>query len=170
MSVKLDLYQAVKTQLETITSIKNVLHYNGQDVLNYEQDHALRFPQSWIQLTSVPWKPSELEAYNKNRTRQQKSDTGTIISIYSAVWSLNDDDDTFETDLVLIDEIYRALTLLDGDNFSPLERINEEDVPTNNNVRVWLQQYTTMLTEKAVTQTLVDVEPVTLDITTEILP
>ena len=169
MSVKIDLYNAIKTRLETVSSLRNVLHYNGQDLFNYEKEHARRFPQAWVQLTSTTWKPSELEAYNKNRTRQQKSDQ-CIISIYSATFSLDDDDDTFETDLILIDDIYRAITLLDGSNFTALERINEEDSPTNNNVRVWLQQYSTMLTEQAVAGTLEDVAPVDLTIDKTILP
>jgi hypothetical protein len=161
MSVKKTLYQAIKTALEEIPSVKNVLHYNSQDALNYEKDISLRFPQVWIQLTSIDWNPSELESHNSNRTRQQKSEN-VQITIFSATFSLNTDDETFEDDLDLIDEIYRKLTMLDGENFSPLQRISEADTPTNNNVRVWQQVYSTMLTEKAVADNDTDAAPVTL--------
>lgn len=164
MSAKLELYQAIKAALEAIPSLEEVIHYNGQDLLDYEKDIARRFPACWIQLTTIPWQPSELDAYNKNRTRQQKS-IGATVTIYTAQQTVKDDDDTFESDLTLIDLVYRALTLLDGDHFTPLERSLESDLPTNNNVRVWAQEYTTMLTEQAVAKTLEDAAPVTLEIT-----
>lgn len=168
MSVKKELYQSIKSALQEITDIKNVLHYNGQDGLNYEKDLSRRFPQSWIQLTSVPWISPEGYSYNKNRTRQQKSQAITV-TIYLATFSLNEDDETFETDLDLIDKIYRKLDGLDGDHFTDLQRTNESDIPTNNNVRVWAQEYTTMLTEQAEEKTLVDVSPVELVITKSVI-
>lgn len=161
MSVKLELYQAIKAQLETITSIENVLHYNGQDLQNFEKDNSKRFPQAWIQLSSITWDPSQLHPHQSNRTQQQKS-SETTITIYYATFSLNEDDETFETDLTNIDLIYRALTMLDGDNFNPLQRTGESDDPTNNNVRIWAQTYSTMLTECANVSTDVDAAPVTL--------
>jgi hypothetical protein len=168
-TVKKDLYQAIKAALESVTTIKNVMHYNGQDLNNFEQENSKRFPQCWIQLTSTTWLPSELDAYNKNETRQQKSEAATI-TIYLATFSLNDDDDTFEADLDVVDEIYRALTNLDGALFSPLQRASEADVPTNNNVRIWTQEYTTKLTEPPVEAGLTDAAPVALIINKEILP
>lgn len=161
MSVKKTLYQAIKASLIEIEEIKNVMHYNGQDTLNFEKDLSVRFPIAWIQLTSINWKPSELVSYNKNRTRQQKTEDCTI-TIFIATFSLKNDDDTFEDDLDLIDLVYRKLTMLDGDNFTPLERVNEQDVATNNNVRVWTQTYSTMLTEMANASELEDAAPVTL--------
>lgn len=167
-SVKLDIYQDIKAQLETITSIRNVLHYNGQDMLNYEKDISKLFPQSWIQINTVSWQPSSLSPHQQNRTQQQKSDT-VSVTIYYASWDLRDDNDTFEIDLVNIDLIYRALTMLEGDNYNPLQRISETDVPTNNNVRVWTQEFTTMLTEQAIARTEVDATPVTTTINKAIL-
>lgn len=161
MSVKKELYSAIKAKLQTVTQINNVLHYNNQDGLDYEKDHSRRFPQSWIQLTDVEWNPSELESHNKNRTRQQKT-VGCTITVYTATFSLKEDEDTFESDLDLVDLVYRALTNLDGDHFTPLQRVREQDLPTNNNVRVWAQTYSTMLTEQADSTTLVDAAPVTL--------
>lgn len=167
MSVKLDLYQAIKAQLEGLSFLENVLHYNGQDLLDYEKDIVKRFPQAWIQLTSTPWQPSELKPNQENRTQQQKSGPISIL-IYYAVFSLDSDDDTFETDLVNIDLIYRVLAMLEGTNFSPLQRLSETDSPTNNNVRVWIQEYTTMLTEQAIAETDVDATPVTVVINTNL--
>jgi hypothetical protein len=166
MSVKLDLYRDIKAALQDLTFMENVLHYNGQDLLNYEKDNSKRFPQSWIQISNVTWQPSQQIAYNQNRTQQQKSDT-SLITVYYASYSLLEDDETFETDLVNIDLIYRALTMLEGDNYSPLQRIGESDIATNNNVRVWAQEYTTMLTEPAIAKTLEDAAPLTLEIITQ---
>ena len=162
MSVKVDLYTAIKTQLETLTFLENVLHYNGQDLLNYEKDHAKRFPQSWIQLSAIDWTASEIEPHNSNRSQQQKGNA--TITIYYASYALSDDTDTFETDLGNIDLIYRALIMLDSTNFSPLQRAIETDDATNNNVRVWSQQFTTQLTEQALADTLTDAAPVELTI------
>ena len=78
MSVKLELYQAIKSKLEEISSIKNVLHYNGQDAQNFEKTVSKRFPQAWIQLSDIVWNPSELTAYNSNVTQQQKTASVTI--------------------------------------------------------------------------------------------
>ena len=169
MSAKLILYQDVKAALQAISEIKNVLHYNGQDLTNFEKDVSLQFPQVWVQLTSITWKPSELKAYNQNKTQQQKSDQA-FITIYSATYSLRNDNDTFENDLLLVDKIYRALANLDGDCYGPLQRLNEEDQPTNNNVRVWAQTYSTMLTEAPISEGLVDVSPVELTINKIIIP
>jgi hypothetical protein len=166
MSVKLDLYRDIKAALQDLTFIENVLHYNGQDLLNYEKDNSKRFPQSWIQISNVTWQPSQQIAYNQNRTQQQKSDT-SLITVYYASYSLLEDDETFETDLVNIDLIYRALTMLEGDNYTPLQRIGESDIATNNNVRVWAQEYTTMLTEPAIAKALTDAAPLTLEIITQ---
>lgn len=162
MSVKLELYQDVKTELQTITTIKNVLHYNGQDLQNFEKTVSKNFPQAWIQLSDITWNSSELTAYNKNVTQQQK--TGSVtITIYYAAWNLKEDEDTFENDLIEVDKIYRALTMIEGDNFQPLQRVGENDVP-NSGVRVWAQTYTTMLTECGVSKELTDAAPVTLQI------
>lgn len=161
MSVKKTLYQAIKTALEEITEIRNVMHYNGQDGKRFEKNVSKRFPQVWIQLSSVNWKESESGAYNVNRTRQQKTES-VEVTIYSAQFSLNEDDETFPTDLDLIDLIYRKLTMLDGENFTPLQRVSEVDIPTNTNVRIWTQTYSTMLTEMANAEDLIDASPVTL--------
>ena len=52
--------------------------------------------------------------------------------------------------------------MLEGTNFNPLQRTSETDIATNNNVRVWAQEYTTMIVEQAATGTDVDGAPVTL--------
>jgi hypothetical protein len=170
MSVKLDIYQAIKAQLETLTFIENVLHYNGQDLLDYEEDHAKRFPQAWIQLTNIPWLNSEKQPNQANRTHQQKSEDGVVVTIFYASFSLNDDDDTFETDLANIHTMHNAITMLEGTNFNPLQRRLENDLATNNNVRVWATQYTTMLTEQSETDNETDAAPITLTINKTILP
>lgn len=162
MSVKLELYRAIKAQLETISSINTVTHYNGQDTQNFEKTVSKRFPQAWIQLSNIEWNSSELTAHNSNVTQQQK--TGSVtVTIYFASWILKEDDDTFETDLVAIDEIYRASTMLEGDNFQPLQRVSEGDLP-NTGVRIWAQTYTTMLTECGISKELTDAAPVVLTI------
>jgi hypothetical protein len=169
MSVKLEIYQAIKAKLEALAFLENVLHYNGQDTLDYEEDVSKRFPQAWIQLNTVNWGASELHPHQENRTQQQKS-SEVVITIYYAVFSLNPDDDTFETDLVNIDLIYRAVTMTEGDNFNPLQRSSESDESNNNNVRVWAQEFTTMLTEPAIVSTDIDAAPVTITINKVILP
>jgi len=168
MSTKLELYRAIKAKLQTIDSIKIVQHYNRQDTQNFEKTNSKRFPQVWIQLSNIAWNSSEL-AYNNSNTTQQQKTSDVTITIYLASWHLQEDDDTFETDLVTVDEIYRSLTMLEGDNFQPLQRTGESDVP-NSGVRIWAQTFTTMLTECGVTKNLTNAAPVTLTINSIILP
>jgi len=167
MSTKLELYQGIKTKLEAVTSLKTVTHYNGQDLQNFEKTVSKNFPQAWIQLSSITWNPSELKAHNENRTQQQKTGEA-IVTIYLASWHLKEDNDTFETDLATVDEIYRALTMLEGTNYQPLQRVNESDIP-NQGVRIWAQTYTTMLTECGVTTSHTDASPLELTINKTIL-
>lgn len=161
MSVKVELYQAIKAKLQELEGVKNVLHYNGQDILDYEKDNSKRFPQYWVQLTNIEWEPSQQQPHQANRTHQQKT-TSVAITIYYATFSLKGDDDTFEDDLAAVDLSYRALSMLDGDNFGPLQRVSEGDEATNNNVRIWTQVYMTQLTECAIDGTEIDAAPVLL--------
>ena len=170
MSVKLELYQAVKAKLQTLTFIENVLHYNGQDLNNYQQEKAMRFPQAWIQISNVTWKPSSQQSDNLNRTQQQKSEVVALTIYYASEINLNDDTDTFEDHLTAIDLIYRALTMMETDNINPLQRVSEDDIPNNENVRIWSQTFTTMLTEQAVSKTDINSSPVTLTLNKNILP
>ena len=166
MSVKLEIYQAIKVKLLAIDGMRNVEHYNGQDIYNYEKDHARRFPQSWISFSTIQWQPSMTNAYNQNTTKEQKSAAFTV-TVRFATFNLKSDNDTFESDLENIDTIYRALTNLGGNNFSPLQRLTEEDNPNNNNVRVWTITFSTMVTECGVSKEEEDAAPLALIINKE---
>jgi len=166
MSVKLEIYQAIKVKLLAIDGMRNVEHYNGQDIYNYEKDHARRFPQCWIRFQTIQWQPSMINAYNQNATREQKSAL-FAVTVHFATFNLKSDNDTFESDLENIDTIYRALTNLEGDNFTSLQRISEEDSSNNDNVRVWPITFTTMATECGISKEEEDAAPLALIINKE---
>lgn len=160
-NVKLDLYNAVKTALQEITEIKNVVRYNSQQE-NEPQETRRQYPQAWIEFSSVEWPPSLHKANNSDTSNEQK---GNIeLTVHLAVWDLRDDDDSFSDALTLTDKIYRKLTMLEDENFTPLQRVSEIDDINQDNVRDWQITFTTMVIEAGVSLSQVDAAPVTVKI------
>ena len=166
--VKLDLYNAVEEALIAITDFKNVLKFNSQDVHDSDEKKR-RYPQTWIEFSDISWDPSKLKPDQANSTQEQN---GIIqITIHIESFSLKDDNDIFKSDLELISKVYRALTMLQGENFTPLQRIGEIDDINQNNVRDWQIVFTTQVTEAGVEIGQVDAAPVTIKIESrEIIP
>ena len=157
--IKYDLYTIIETALETISEIKHVIKYNSQD-LNNEKIHQLNYPQAWMQMSSITWDESMLTAHRQNLTQEQK---GNIeITVYIAQHSMKDNNETWKPDLSLINKVYRAVTNVSGDGFSPLQRISERDDISNDNVRIWEIVFSTKVTECGVSRDLEDATPVTL--------
>jgi hypothetical protein len=165
--VKKDLYTDIVTALEGIVDsdnvrkIEHVLKYNSQDFNNDSIDQK-NYPQAWMQFSSVTWLPSELKAHNENATQEQKGNVE--ITVFISQYSLDNDDSTWQSNLSLINDIYRALTNMGGDGYSPLQRVSEVDDIDNNNVRTWQIVFSTAVTECGVDEGLEDASPVELTI------
>lgn len=162
-NVKLDLYNAVETALIAITDFKNVLKFNSQDVHDSDEKKR-RYPQAWIEFSDIGWGSSKLKPNQANSTQEQN---GIIqITIHIESFSLKDDNDIFKSDLELISKAYRALTMIQDENFTPLQRIGEIDDINQNNVRDWQIIFTTQVTEAGVEDNKSDAAPVTIKIET----
>jgi hypothetical protein len=166
-NVKVDLYTAIKSALLEIEDFQHVLKYNGQDQ-NPEEETLRNYPQAWIHLSAIEWSPNMLKANQRNTTQEQKGDIN--VTIYIAQESLLDNDDTFLNDMLLVQKVYRKLAMLQGENFTPLQRVGEIDDVNNNNVRHWEITFSTKVTECGVDDNKTGVSHVTLQINIETEP
>ncbi|MDH4127164.1 MAG: hypothetical protein OEV44_00310 [Spirochaetota bacterium] len=165
-NVKLDLYNAIETALKEIAELKHVLKYNSQDKYD-EKIIPKQYPQAWIHFSSIDWNSSLLMPHNKNQTQEQK---GIInITIHIEQFSLSGNETTWKPDLNLVNNVYRKLTNLKGENFTQLQRISETDDIDNNNIRDWQITFSTMVVENGVTEGHTDVAPVSLIINKQII-
>jgi hypothetical protein len=160
-NVKLDVYNDVETALNEITKLKHTLKYNSQDV-NNDTIIQKQYPQAWIQLSSIDWTPSMLEGHNQNITQEQKGNL--IITIHLEQYSLKGNEATWKLDLSLINEVYRKITNMSGENYTPLQRVSEIDDVNNNNVRDWQMSFSTFVVESGVSEKKQDAAPVELKI------
>jgi hypothetical protein len=170
-NVKLDLYNDIETALINVVDsnnnklIKNVLKYNSQDV-NNDTIIQKNYPQAWIHFSDISWNPSMLDGHNQNTTQEQK---GLIsITIHIEQFSLKGNEDTWKSDLTLINLVYRALANMKGENYTSLQRVTEIDHVNNNNVRDWQIIFTTQVTESGISKGQTDAAPVTLIINKQI--
>jgi len=164
-NVKLDLYNDIETVLKEIVSVRNVLKYNSQDI-NQDKIIPKQYPQAWIHFSDISWLPSHLTAYDQNLTQEQK---GTIlITIHIEQFSLSGNETTWKPDLTLINTVYRKLSNMSGDNYTPLQRVSEIDDINNENIRDWQITFSTMVTECGVSLGQQDATPVVLTINKQI--
>jgi len=150
-NVKLDLYKAIKSALEGISSIKHVRHYNSQEV-DFKSEKSRNFPQAYIGFSDITWKPSELQVTQSDTTQQQKGNI--TVTVYLELKSFKGDNESFEDDLDIINDVYREITMVEGDNWQPLQRVSEREDPSNDNVRFWAIDFITMVEETGVSQGL----------------
>ena len=157
-NVKVDIYTDVKAALEGISTVKHVLHYNEQD-LNEGEIISRNYPQCWIHFSDIVWLPNELKANNTNTTQAQKGDI--TLTVYISQFTLKEDNDSFLEHMSLINEVYRALILIDNENYTPLVRVSETDT-AQDNVRIWQVTFTTQVIECGISDNKTDAAPVDL--------
>lgn len=150
MSAKLVLYNAVKAKLlamvddQDATIVKTSGHYNNQfDRINEEIQYV--FPAAFIEFTEMPW-TTDVGAVQENQTQQQRAQCN--ISIHIGIENKKDELDSFPEDIAIIDSIHDQLNGLQGDQFTPLKRINEIDDTNHDNIIHWVIVYETELHEK----------------------
>lgn len=159
MSVKLTLYNAIKTKVLAMTDsgsnkiVNTFGHWNNQfDRINEEKQFL--FPAVYLEFSSISWK-TDVKVDNKNHTQQARGVCN--LTIHVGVENKKDEDDSFPLDIAIIDSIYDQLNGLQGVQFTPLKRISESDDTNHNNIRHWLVVYETEIHEKGFTDTKIDV-------------
>jgi hypothetical protein len=158
-NVKLDLYDAIVAKLEQVDEIENVFHFNNQP-RDIEDENSYLRPACLVGFSNIVWLPSKNNAMN-NGTQEQNSATLEVNVTVESKIDLRGDTVSFPDHLLLIDKVYRALANLEGANFTPLQRIAEEDDTENTNVRRWEITFSTQITEPGVSLGQTDASPVT---------
>jgi len=161
-NIKLDLYNAIETELLTLPEFKHVLKYNSQD-LNIEKEIPKQYPQMYIYYPEIAWQPLMQEGHNHNTTKEQKGDI--VVALRILLYSLTDNQGTFKPDFALIQKAHRSIIGMQGEGFTTLQRVSEVDDINNENVRTWEVQYSTRVVECGVSKNQADAQGATLEIT-----
>lgn len=148
MSVKLELYQLIKSKIEAIPSVKTFGKYNNQFDTE-QQEQPFNNPAVFFSFEPLAWFPASTAHVNSNATQQQKTET-CLFTLRISYWSHKPESDKYEELLALVDEVYRAVASAESENINPIQRINEEDDADHTEPIVWTCTFATMLTEPGV--------------------
>ena len=152
MSAKLNLYNDFLTTIKAIPEIQTAGLWNSQfNIENETQIPQKNFPAVYIEFTSIPWSQSLQEAENQSNTvkpitKEQQAEN-VIITIHQGFSQLKDVDISFPEIGVIIDKIYYALQLLEGDEYNPLRRIAERQDTDHGRIIDWQTDFTTMFSQ-----------------------
>lgn len=159
MSVKLTLYNAIKTKVLAMVDgssnkiIKTFEHWNNQFDRITEEKQFL-FPAVFIEFASIEWK-TDVNVSNKTHTQQARGVCN--LTIHIGVENKSDEEDSFPVDIAIIDSVYDQLNGLQGVQFTPLKRISESDDVNHDNILHWQVNYETEIHEKGYDENKTDV-------------
>lgn len=145
MSVKLELYNLIKTAIATVTEVETFGKFNNQ--FNTEdQECPFNNPSVFFEFAEIGWQEQSTQYQNSNSTQQQKS--GELqFTLHIGYWSHEDEEDKFLALLELVHKIHIAVTGIQSDNINPIKRLNEIDDSDHTEPIVWRVIYSTMITE-----------------------
>ena len=88
MSVKLDIFNDIVTEINKISEVETVELWNSQ-LENLTEETAFNFPAVFIEFAEIPWtttnqQPSALGTQG-NVTKEQKGD-GTLITLHIGIF------------------------------------------------------------------------------------
>lgn len=183
MSVKIDLYNAIKDKLlslkvdeisifketessslaiykesenegftilkETETAkglIATFGHWNDQ-FSQIENEIAFRFPAVFLEFTDLDWK-TNVNTSLVNQSQQRSGQCEFVLHI--GIKNLAKEADSFEQDVLIIDEIVSRINTLQGENFTPISVINEKDDNNKGNIRAWNVTFRTNVKETGI--------------------
>ena len=131
MNIRLDLYTAIKTQLETITllskvgTVEHVAIWNSQTLqANADNREPFAFPMVFIEFERSNYREPKQQAYNTNIRGEQNKDQNITLHIWTD--SLKNSTNAFTDKEDLIEQIKYKLKGIDGTNYSPLKLISDE--------------------------------------------
>lgn len=135
MSAKKDFYLAIRAKLEA-TSVKHARLFNNQ-YNKIAQEKPFPFPAAFIQFLELDY-----------TTRGDKSqDAETIVRLHVGYDSIKTEDlAVFD----LLEEIHQVLQGLElSDDFTPLDRVHEEQDVDHDVISVWLVDYSFKLRDRS---------------------
>lgn len=163
MSVKLDIWTAVKAKLVALKAAGTINHYgiwNNQieHEENQKDDIPFEFPAVFLGFTTMPW-DTALKAGNRNQFNQQSSPEGQewLLTLYICFENYEAETSSFELNDPKFDLIIEAMHMLKINEYAQDLRRSEERMPTDhNNVVVWEVDYITRVAETFADATVID--------------
>jgi len=154
MGVIANVYNGVKTQLSTISSVKTVELFNSQ-YNNEIRERVTRYPATLIEFQEVVWAMSSHRAGRNvrktvdigNLTHQQKGKM--ILVIHIVYQTLKTETDSFTEIDAIVTDVYRALANLEITDCTGLQRASDEQDADHDGVVVWKTTFTLDVEEKA---------------------
>ena len=155
MSVKIELYNLVKTAIGTIQEVETFGKFNNQ--FNTEAEECpFNNPAVFFEFNEVEWKPSQLQTINAQGTQQQQTDR-LEFTLHISYWDHKDEEDKYLALLDIVDKVYRVITNIQSENINPIQRITESDDPDHTEPIVWQTTFATMLTEQGIAKNVTGV-------------
>lgn len=149
MSAKLDIFNDIVTALTPVDKIETIELWNSQ--LDNENDEIpFNFAAIFIEFIEINWSSSNLSppkiGSDGNKRKEQKG-AGTIVMLHLAFSQLEDETISFPIISPIIDSVYFAVQLLQGDFYTPLLRISEEQDTDHGRVIDWQMGFSTMINQ-----------------------
>lgn len=172
MSVKLDIFNDIVTEVEKVSEIETVKLWNSQ-LENEESEIPFNFAAVFIEFAEIPWtstnqQPSTLGPQG-NVTKEQKG-AGALVIIHITFSKLDNETITFPDIDVVIDKIYFAIQgLFKNEKYSPLLRVAERQDTDHDRVIDWQMDFlTTMFQCGELDTTLTQIPGGTVDVKTTV--
>lgn len=154
MSAKLDVFNAIKTALETIKVsndrvIQTVGLWNNQ-LDTEKKEFPFNFPVCFIEFVPIRWnishqRPSRVGS--QGDIQKQQNGEQSTITIHIGFAEFGDAKDILETLDPVIDAVYFAIQGKDGDLFTPLLRSEERQDTDHDRVIDWQMDFTTSFSQ-----------------------
>lgn len=150
MSSFLKCFNAIKTQIETVSAIKTVRLWNSQ-IENYERERAYERPAAFVEFLPSPCTTQQkIERVGQNISRQQKIDLA--ITIHVEFDKLEDETTSFPLIDATFQAVYYALQGFYKDSstlgyFKPLRRTEVRFDVNHDEVIDWQMDFSTMMEE-----------------------
>ncbi len=138
MSALLDAFNAIKTQVETVTDVKTVRLFNSQ-IDNEERENPFKYPAVFIEFQEILWNKA---------IRNVKTGEATI-TLHIAVESYKTETESLPAVLALAAKIHVAIDGFGGGCFTEFALQAERQDTDHDNCIVWQIDYQTELTEGA---------------------
>ena len=154
MSVKLNIFNDVRTAILTISGspIKSVGLYNSQ-ILNEAREIPRTYPIVDIEFTTIVWDVTDLKPSsvgnlgNMIKTQRSGTTANNIITLHIQFNKFNTETQSFPEIDPVIQSVYLAVQLLEGDYYSQLVRLSEEQDTNHDDVIDWKIMFGCMLQE-----------------------
>jgi hypothetical protein len=161
MSVRLDIYTAIQTKLETITELMpaGTLHHidiwNSQALPNNIEEHKqFRFPKVFVEFEKANYLNTKLLTTNSNIRGEQNYILNITLHVFTK--HLTDETASFVDKEPLMESIKYAIKGMKGDNYGQLRLISDDYDKDHCTVFESQLIFSTLVQEPGVSSDLID--------------